>query len=117
GERKSFQTSVIAKSDTRRRMGRDIGRMIDQRVRIGPAPSIAAAAIRSSGIESKKRLSRKMLNALVTAGSQIAHGASTRFAPKIGRWMTVTYCGMTMTADGIIRVASIRPSMTLPKIG
>src|SRR5215470_5162590 len=85
GQRKSFQMLVIAKIDTTPMIGRDIGRMIDQRVRTGPAPSIAAAATRSSGIESKKRLSRKMLNALVTAGSQIANGESSRFQCTSGR--------------------------------
>ena len=58
-----------------------------------------------------------MLNALVTAGSQIAHGESSRFQCTIGRSITVTYCGMTSTVAGIISVASIRPRITLPNRG
>src|SRR6201990_1860067 len=93
GQRKSFQTAVTAKIETTPRMGRDIGRMIDHSVRNGDAPSICAAAIRSSGIESKNRLSRKMLNALATSGSQIANGESIRLMCTNGRLMAVKYCG------------------------
>src|SRR6185312_16248690 len=89
GQRKSFHTAVTAKIETTPRMGRDIGRMIDQRVRIGEAPSTRAAARMSSGIESKNRFSRKMLNALATVGSQIANGESSRLMLRIGRLMTV----------------------------
>src|ERR1700760_2726506 len=91
GQRKSFHTAVTPKIDTTPRIGRDIGRMIDQRGRSGVAPATIAAAIRSSGIESKKRLSRKMLNALAISGSQIAHGESSRLTCTIGRLMAVTY--------------------------
>src|SRR5438445_12769570 len=100
GHRKSFHTAVTEKIETTPRIGRDIGRTMDSRVRSGPAPSIEAAAMRSSGIESKNRLSRKMLNALVTAGSQITHGESSMRQWKTGRSITVTYCGMTSTVDG-----------------
>ena len=79
GHRKSFQTPTTAKIDTTPRMGREMGSTIDHRVRIGLAPSIAAASRSSLGIESKNRLSRKMLKALVTEGSQIAHGVLSRF--------------------------------------
>src|ERR1044071_7564275 len=97
GQRKSFQTYVTAKIETTPRIGRDIGRMIDHKVRSGDAPSTMAAAIRSSGIESKNRLSRKMLNALATSGSQIAHGESSRLTWMIGRSIAVTYCGTMST--------------------
>src|SRR4051812_46706910 len=97
GQRKSFQTYVTAKIETTPRIGRDIGRMIDQRMRSGDAPSIIAAAIRSSGIESKNRLSRKMLNALATSGSQRAHGESSRLRCTIGTLIAVTYCGTIRT--------------------
>ena len=117
GQRKSFQTAVTAKIETTPRIGRDIGRMIDQSVRSGDAPSIRAAAISSSGIESKNRFSRKMLNAFATIGSQIAHGESSRLTCRIGRSITVTYCGTMSTIAGIIRVASISARITLPKIG
>src|SRR3984885_5589369 len=97
GQRKSFQTAVTAKIETTPRIGRDIGRMIDQSVRSGDAPSTMAAAIRSSGIESKNRLSRKMLNALAISGSQIAHGLPIRFQCTMGSADIVTYCGITTT--------------------
>src|SRR5688500_14622349 len=84
GQRKSFQTAVTAKIETTPRIGRDIGRMIDQSVRSGDAPSMTAADMRSSGIESKKRFNRKMLNALATIGSQIAKGESSRLTWTIG---------------------------------
>ena len=58
-----------------------------------------------------------MLNALVTAGSQITHGVSSRFQWKIGRSITVTYCGMISTVAGIISVASITPRIALPSTG
>ena len=70
--------AVTAKIETTPRMGREIGRTTDHRVRSGPAPSIVAADSRSAGIESKNRFNRKMLNALATAGSQIAKGESSR---------------------------------------
>src|SRR3954447_10619438 len=117
GQRKSFQTAVTPKIETTPRIGRDIGRMIDQSVRRGDAPSTRAAAIRSSGIESKKRLSRKMLNALAISGSQSAHGESSRLTCTIGRSIAVTYCGTTSTIAGIISVASMHARKTLPKIG
>src|SRR5262245_5465923 len=117
GQRKSLNVAVTEKIDTTPRIGRDTGNTIDHNVRIGPAPSIAAALSMSCGMESKNRFSRKMLNALVTAGSQIAHGVFSRFHWKIGRSMTVTYCGMTSTVAGIISVASIAPSTTLPSTG
>jgi len=44
-------------------------------------------------MESKNRLSRKMLNALATDGSQIASGEPTRFQCTNGRLTMVTYCG------------------------
>src|SRR5262245_16930938 len=92
GQRKSFQTAVTAKIETTPRIGRDIGRMIDQRIRSGVAPSTVAAAMMSSGMESKKRFNRKILNAFATVGSQIANGESSRLMWMIGRSMTVTYC-------------------------
>ena len=78
---------------------------------------MAAASSSSSGIESKNRLSRKMLNALATDGSQIASGVPIRFRCRIGRSATVTYCGTTSTVAGIIRVASISAKMRLPSTG
>src|SRR6185437_1945005 len=96
GQRKSFHTAVTAKIETTPRIGRDIGRTIDHSVRSAVAPSIVAADIRSSGIESKNRFSRKMLNALATAGSQIASGESSMLTCTNGRLIAVTYCG-TMT--------------------
>src|SRR6516165_467980 len=84
GHRKSFQVAVIEKMETTPMIGRDIGSTIDQSVLSGPAPSTAAACNSSSGIESKNRLSRNTLNAVATAGSQIAQGVSSRFHPKIG---------------------------------
>src|SRR2546421_12429475 len=74
GQRKSFHTAVTEKIETTPRIGRDIGRMMYSRVRSGPAPSIAAAAMKSSGIESKNRFNRKMLNPFVTAGTQVGQG-------------------------------------------
>src|SRR4029450_10221036 len=85
GQRKSFHTAVTAKMDTTPRIGRDSGRITDHSVRNGEAPSIVAAARMSSGIESKNRLSRKMLNALATVGSQIANGESSRLMCTMGR--------------------------------
>ena len=117
GQRKSFQTAVTAKIATTPRIGRDIGRTIDQSVRSGVAPSITAAAIRSSGIESKNRFSRKMLNAFATSGSQIANGESSRLTRTMGRSITVTYCGTMSTIAGIISVASIMPRISLPSTG
>jgi hypothetical protein len=58
-----------------------------------------------------------MLNAFATAGSHSASGESSRLTCTIGRSMTVTYCGMMSTIAGIIRVASIRPRITLPNAG
>src|SRR5215472_15501251 len=117
GQRKSFQVAVIEKIETTPRIGREIGSTTDQSVLSGPAPSTAAADSSSSGTESKNRLSRNTLNAVVTAGSQIAHGVSSRFQPTNGSALTVTYCGMTRTVDGIISVASISPRATLPNLG
>ena len=117
GQRKSLKVAVTEKIETTPRIGRDTGRMIDHSTRNGPAPSIAAAWSISFGIESKNRFNRKMLNALVTAGSQIAHGVLSRFQPKIGMSMTVTYCGMMSTVAGIISVASIPARMMLPNMG
>src|SRR5207244_2584001 len=68
---------------------------------------IAAAASRSPGIESKNRLSRKMLKALATEGSQIASGEPIRFRCRSGRSDTVTYCGTSSTVAGIISVATV----------
>src|SRR3954452_21273697 len=104
GQRKSFHTAVTAKMETTPRIGRDIGRMIDQSVRSGVAPSISAAAMRSSGTESKNRFNSKMLNAFATAGSQMANGESSRLTWMTGRSITVTYCGMISTIAGIISV-------------
>src|SRR6266508_6329244 len=106
GHRKAFHTAVTAKIETTPRMGREIGRTIDHKVRNGVAPSMVAADIRSSGIESKNRFSRNMLNAFATVGSQIANGESSRLRWTTGRSITVTYCGMISTMAGIIRVAS-----------
>ena len=58
-----------------------------------------------------------MLNALATDGSQIASGEPIRFKCRIGRSAIVTYCGTTSTVAGIISVASIRNSTTLPSTG
>ena len=98
-------------------IGREIGSTTERRVRSGDAPSIAAADSRSPGIESKNRLSRKILKALATEGSQIASGEPIRFRCRSGRSETVTYCGTTSTVAGIISVASISAKMTLPSTG
>ena len=58
-----------------------------------------------------------MLNALATDGSQMASGVPIRFTCTIGRSATVTYCGTTSTVTGIISVASIANSTTLPRNG
>src|SRR5580692_13114315 len=89
GHRKSFHTATSAKIDTTARIGLEIGIMIDRRVRRGDAPSMAAASVSSAGIESKNRLSRKMLNPLATLGSQIAAGEPIRLMFTIGRCATV----------------------------
>jgi hypothetical protein len=68
-------------------------------------------------MESKNRLSRKMLNALATDGSQIASGVPTRFQCVSGMLTTVTYCGTTSTVAGIMSVASMRNSTMLPSTG
>ena len=69
-----------AKIETTPRIGRDIGRTIDHRIRSGDgAVDLRPPPAGRCGIESKNRLSRKMLNALATAGSQIAHGVLSRF--------------------------------------
>src|SRR5450432_368481 len=84
GHRKSFQTATTAKIDTTPRIGREIGNTTDHSDRTGPAPSMAAAASNSSGIESKNRLRRKMLKPLATDGSQITHGEFVRLTPMNG---------------------------------
>lgn len=117
GQRKSFQTPTTAKMETTPRMGREIGSTTERSVRIGLAPSMAAASRSSRGMESKKRFSRKMLKALVTEGSQITHGVLSRLRSKTGRSSTVRYCGTTRTVAGIIRVTSIAPRMALPRTG
>src|SRR3981189_812871 len=85
GQRKSFQTAVTAKIETTPRTGRDTGRMRDHSVRNEDAPSTLAADISSSGIESKNRFSRKMLNAFATAGRMIAKGESSSGICRLGR--------------------------------
>src|SRR5258708_686202 len=85
GHRKSFHTATREKIDTTPRIGREIGSTTERRVRSGDAPSIAAAASRSDGIESKNRLSRKILKALATEGSQMASGQPIRFSCRSGR--------------------------------
>jgi hypothetical protein len=117
GQTKSRQTFTTVRMETTPRMGREIGITTDHRMRTGDAPSISAASSSSLGIESKKRLSRKMLKPLAAAGSQIAHGVLSRFQPKIGRSFTVRYAGSMMTMGGIISVASIRARTTLPSTG
>jgi hypothetical protein len=111
GHRKSFQTATSPKIETTPMIGREIGSTTERRVRSEDAPSIAAAARSSFGIESKKRLSRKMLKALATEGSQIASGEPIRSRCRIGRSATVTYCGTSRTVDGIINVASISANL------
>ncbi len=98
-------------------MGREIGSTIDHRIRRGEAPSMEAASSSSFGMESKNRFSRKMLKALVTAGSQIAHGVFSRLRSTTGTSSTVRYCGTTRTVAGIISVASIMPRIALPNRG
>src|SRR5258708_26234729 len=68
-------------------------------------------------MESKNRLSRKMLDAFATEGSQMASGDPIRFQCVNGRLAMVTYCGTTSTVTGIISVASIMNSTTLPSTG
>ena len=58
-----------------------------------------------------------MLNALATDGSQIAHGLPIRFQCTMGSAAIVTYCGMTSTVAGIIRVASIKNRIAFPRKG
>src|ERR1700736_1244083 len=94
GHRKSFHTATTAKIETTPSIGRDIGRMIDHSVRDELAPSSAAANKMSSGIESKNRFSKKMLNALATDGSQITQGVFCRLRWTSGRSRMVRYCGM-----------------------
>lgn len=89
GQTKSFQTLTTERMDTTPMIGRETGSTIDQRIRAGEAPSIWAASSSSLGIESKKRLSRKMKNPLAAAGSQITHGVFSRSQPKIGMSLTV----------------------------
>src|ERR1044072_7597783 len=91
GQRKSFHTPTTAKMETTPRIGREIGRTTERRGRMEGGPAIEAASSSSCGIESKNRLSRKMLNAFVTDGSQIAHGLLRRFRSKIGTSSTVRY--------------------------
>ena len=94
-----------------------MGSTIERRIRSGRAPSMDADSISSRGIESKNRLSRKMLKAFATDGSQMAAGVPIRFRCRIGRLATVRYCGTTRTVDGIIKVASISRKMALPRTG
>src|ERR1700722_4839694 len=117
GQRKSFQTATRLKIETTAMIGRDMGRMIRHRIISEDAPSTEAASTYSAGIESKNRLSRKMLNALATEGSQMAAGEPIRFRCRIGRFATVMYCGTSRTVDGIISVASISAKMSLPPAG
>src|ERR1700691_6635907 len=117
GQRKSFQTATSAKIETTARIGREIGSTTERNVRSGEAPSIAAACSSSVGTESKNRLSRKILKALATEGSQMAAGEPIRFRCRIGRFATVMYCGTSRTVDGIISVASISAKMSLPPAG
>ena len=58
-----------------------------------------------------------MLNALATDGSQIASGLPIRFQCRMGSSAMVTYCGMTSTVLGIIRVASIKKRIAFPRKG
>ena len=92
--------------ETTPRIGREIGSTTDHRMRSGDAPSMPAAQ-QFPGIESKKRLSRKMLKPLATAGSQIAQGVSSRFQLKIGRSGDGQVLRDDQTVAGIISVASI----------
>src|SRR3954452_1785521 len=117
GHRKSFQTATSEKIETTPMIGREMGSTTERRVRSGDAPSMAAAARSSVGIESKNRLSRKMLNALATEGSQIASGDPIRFRCRIGRADEGTDWGASSTVDGIIKVASISAKMRLPSTG
>src|SRR5688572_21363917 len=102
GQRKSLNVAVTEKMLTTPRIGRDTGSTTDHSVRIGPAPSIAAASSMSLGIESKNRFSKKMLNALAAAGSQMAHGVFNRSQPTMGILWTVTYSGTISTVAGIM---------------
>ncbi len=49
--RKSFHIWVVCQMTVTTMMGADTGRMIRQKIRKNPAPSIRAALIRSSGME------------------------------------------------------------------
>src|SRR5579875_2502880 len=117
GQRKSFQTLTTAKIETTPRIGRDIGSTTDHSARNGPAPSIDAAASSSCGTESKKRLSRKMLKALATVGSQITQGEFSMLQCRKGTLFAVRKAGSASTVVGIMRVASIAPSTRLPSTG
>src|SRR6202035_4480408 len=97
GQRKSFQTATRLKIETTAMIGRDMGSTIFHRTISRDAPSTEAASMYSVGIESKNRLSRKMLNALATDGSQMAAGEPIRFRCRRGRSAIVTYCGTIRT--------------------
>src|ERR1700755_3598514 len=101
GHRKSFHTATREKIETTPMIGREIGSTTERRVRSGDAPSTAPADTRTPGIESKNRLSRKMLKALATEGSQMASGEPIRVRCRSGRAAMVTHCGTASTLGGV----------------
>jgi len=74
----------MVKIETTPRIGRETGITTDHRMRTGPAPSSDAASSSSRGIESKNRLSSRMLNPFAAAGNHSAHGVLSRCQPRIG---------------------------------
>ena len=69
------------------------------------------------GRVSKKLLRMMMLNAFAASGSQIAHHEFTSGMLKMGRLMTVKYCGIRYASAGTMRVLRKKKSRTLLKIG
>src|SRR5579885_984471 len=94
GHRKSFHVAKIVNIETTVSTGRELGSTIRVKICQALAPSILAASINSLGRVSKKLFRMMMLKALAASGSQIAHQVLIREILKMGRLMTVKYCGI-----------------------
>src|SRR5215469_3703933 len=117
GHRKSFQVAKIVNIETTVSAGSELGSTMRVKICHELAPSILAASINSLGSVSKKLLRMMMLNAFAASGSQIAHHVFTSVMWKMGRLMTVKYCGMRYASTGTIRVLRKKNSSTLLKMG
>src|SRR6476659_10671407 len=109
GPKKSFHAYTRWKIATAITTGHDCGSRTDQRIRKGPAPSIAAASSRSVGIVMKYWRMRNTSYALAkNAGTRSGSHVPTH--PSF--WNTV-YVGMIVTAGGRKIVAMRRVNSRL----